>query len=73
MMRAINPDDIDEDLLLDDIIVCCYLVVLFRDAVMRSITTIAYVNNAPPAAKKVKIPRDVYPRKKSSSLFSYRL
>ena len=58
----INSDDIDEDVLLDDIVS-----IISRDAVMRSI--LAY-SNVPPAAKKVKIPRDdVYPRKSSVQLW----
>ena len=62
---AINPDDdIDEDLLLDDIII---VNIISRDAVMRSI--LAYANNVPPASKKVKIPRNVNPRKSSVELW----
>ena len=47
----INPDDIDEDLLLDDIVS-----IISRDAVMRSI--LAYANNVPRPPKKRKIPRE---------------
>ena len=45
----INPDDIDEDLLLDDIVS-----IISRDAVMRDIRAYA---NIPRASKKIKIPR----------------
>ena len=59
--NVINPDDIDEDLLLDDIVS-----IFSRDAVMRSILAYCYI---PPAAKKVKIPRNVYSRRSSVQLW----
>ena len=59
----INPDDIDEDLLLDDIVS-----IISRDAVMRSI--LAYAN-IPRPTKKVKIPRDVCPQKTSRELWNF--
>ena len=49
-LNVINPDDIDENLLLDDIV----SIIISRDAVMRSI--LAYCN-VPPAAKKLRFPR----------------
>ncbi len=55
-------DDIDEDLLLDDIVS-----IISRDAVMRSILSYA---NVPRPPKKLKIPRDVYPRKTSHELWN---
>jgi len=54
----INPDDIDEDVLLDEIVT-----IISRDAVMRSILSFA---NIPRPSKKVKIPREVYPTRKTS-------
>ena len=60
-LNVINPDDIDEDLLLDDIV----SIIISKDAVMRSI--LAYFN-IPPAAKKVKIPEMFI---LGSHLFSY--
>ena len=57
----INPDDIDEDLLLDDIVS-----IISRDADVRSI--LSYVNISRPV-KKIKIPRVVYPRKTSVVLW----
>ena len=53
----INPDDIDEEVLLDEIVS-----LISRDAVMRSILLFA---NIPRPSKKVRIPREVYPRKTS--------
>ena len=57
----INSDDIDEDVLLDEIVT-----IISRDAVMRSILSFA---NIPRPSKKVKIPREVYPRKTSVELW----
>ena len=59
-MPTINPDDIDADLLLDDIVI-----IISRDAVvMRSI--LAYANILR-SSKKLKIPRKVYPTSKTSA------
>jgi hypothetical protein len=60
-----NPDDIDEDLLLDDIVS-----IISRDAVIRSI--LAYAN-LPQPTKKIKIPRVVYPRKSCGIQFGANL
>jgi hypothetical protein len=57
---VINPDDTEEDLLLDDIVSIISIDAIHR-VVMQSL--LAY-SNAPPAAKKV--PRNVYLRKSSS-------
>ena len=61
MDDEINPDDINEDVLLEDIIS-----LISRDAVMRSILAFA---NVPRSPKKIKIPRTVYPRKSSVQLW----
>jgi hypothetical protein len=60
----INPDDIDEDLLLDDIV----SIISRGDTFMRSIL-VAYAN-LPRPTKKIKIPRVVNPRKTSLELWN---